>query len=172
MVSRVWLEPFPKCVVVDRNFFQSVNSLIEAKMFNRRKQSVPECHLLNFYSANSEGTLSPKKSIKQNKLKVSNWWSKRYFDTLLFPLFHSCTLWQIRLPWNKLILNQARNFNYSQTDNKGKEFACISIERTIKRQFIRVIEKRIGELPWFTSQMNLTQMLKFTNGLKFATFQV
>ena len=68
-----------------------------------------------------------------------NWRSKRYFVTLRFPLFHSCKLLQIRLPWNKLIHNGARNINSSYMDNVCKEITCTSMEKINSRQFIIVI---------------------------------
>ena len=69
-----------------------------------------------------------------------NCWSKRYIVTLLFPLLHYCMLLQIRLPWNKLIHNWARNINSGYLDNKGKRITCTSLEKTNSRQFIIVIK--------------------------------
>ena len=67
---------------------------------------------------------------KKNKPKVLNWWSKRYFVTLLFPLFYSCMMLQIRLPWNNLIHNGSRNMNSSYMNNKCQKITCTSMERT------------------------------------------
>ena len=58
---------------------------------------------------------------------------------LCFPLFHSCKLLQIRLPWNKLIHNGARNINSSYMDNVCKEITCTSMEKINSRQFTIVI---------------------------------
>ena len=84
-----------------------------------------------------------------------NWWSKRYFVTLLFPLFHSCMLLQIRLHWNKLIQNGARNINSSYLDNKGKRITCTSLEKTNSRQLI-IVNKIIIPITvvYFPNELN------------------
>ena len=71
------------------------------------------------------GILSPKK----NEPKNLNLWSKRYFVTLLFPLFLFCTLLQFRLPGNRLIDNEARNIDSGYVNNEGKTITCASIAK-------------------------------------------
>ena len=71
------------------------------------------CRLLNLSYA-QQWVESVAQKTDQIKKSVWIWRSKCYFVTLQFPLFHSCTILQIRLPWSRLIHNGALNISFSK----------------------------------------------------------
>ena len=84
------------------------------------------------------GLCRPEDRSNKIKPKVLNWWSKCYFVTLQFPLFHSYMLLQIRLPWNELIHNGARNINSRDMINKSMNITFTSMKSTNLWHFIIV----------------------------------
>ena len=122
------------------------------------------------------GLCRPEDRSNKIKQRFLNWWSKCYFVTLLFPLFHSCMLLQITLPWSKLFDNEARNVNYSYIDNNCKKITCISRERTVIRNFMKIIKiiKITVSVNQFPKELNqkLSQYPNWSRNYKLSDFNL